>query len=319
MITALSITAESIAKALGGRKASSGWIARCPAHDDREPSLSLGETKDRKILVHCHAGCEQDDVIAALRSRGLWPDNGLYLSKRAPSGIATSQPDHDNGKRTQTALAIWDATVPTAGTLVEDYLGSRGLKPSTAATLRFHKGLKHRSGAIWPAMVALVTRGVDDVPLAIHRTFLARDGLGKAPVDPQKMMLGPCQGGAVRLAPASDVLMVGEGIETSLAAMQARGLAAWAALSTSGLLALDLPPDVRDVIVLADGMRQARRLPAVPHCVGSERGAARASRIRRRAWTLTTCCWAASPAFRGDFNDRRRVSHRSRGGDRCCD
>ena len=70
-------------------------------------------------------------------------------------------------------------------------------------------------------MVALVTRGVDDVPLAIHRTFLARDGVGKAPVDPQKMMLGPCRGGAVRLAPAGDVLMVGEGIETCLAAMQA--------------------------------------------------------------------------------------------------
>ena len=102
-------------------------------------------------------------------------------------------------------------------------------------------------------MVALVTRGVDDVPLAIHRTFLARDGSGKAPVDPQKMMLGPCRGGAVRLAPAGDVLMVGEGIETCLAAMQARGHPAWAALSTSGLLALDLPDDVRDVIVLADG------------------------------------------------------------------
>ena len=50
-----------------------------------------------------------------------------------------------------------------------------------------------------------------------------------------------------------DVLMVGEGIETCLAAMQATGHPAWAALSTSGLRALDLPEDVRDVIVLADG------------------------------------------------------------------
>ena len=76
---------------------------------------------------------------------------------------------------------------------------------------------------------------------------------GKAPVDPQKMMLGPCRGGAVRLAEPGDVLMVGEGIETCLAAMQATGHPAWAALSTSGLRALDLPDDVRDVIVLADG------------------------------------------------------------------
>jgi hypothetical protein len=102
-------------------------------------------------------------------------------------------------------------------------------------------------------MVALVTRGSDNEPLAIHRTFLARDGDNKAPVDPQKMMLGPCRGGAVRLARAGDVLLVGEGIETCLAAMQATGYPAWAALSTSGLRTLDLPDDVRDVIILADG------------------------------------------------------------------
>jgi hypothetical protein len=104
-------------------------------------------------------------------------------------------------------------------------------------------------------MVALVTNGVDATPLAIHRTFLARDGGNKAPVDPQKMMLGPCRGGVVRLADAGPAggLMVGEGIETCLAAMQATGHPAWAALSTAGLRTLDLPDDVRDVIVLADG------------------------------------------------------------------
>ena len=66
-------------------------------------------------------------------------------------------------------------------------------------------------------------------------------------------MLGPCHGGAVRLGTPGDVLMVGEGIETCLAAMQATGNPAWAALSTSGLRALDLPQEVREVIVLADG------------------------------------------------------------------
>ena len=62
-------------------------------------------------------------------------------------------------------------------------------------------------------MVALVCAGSDNRPQAIHRTYLARDGAGKAPVDPQKMMLGPCRGGAVRLADPTDTLMVGEGIE----------------------------------------------------------------------------------------------------------
>jgi hypothetical protein len=102
-------------------------------------------------------------------------------------------------------------------------------------------------------MVALVTGGTDAKPIAIHRTFLARNGNGKAPVDQTKMMLGPCRGGVVRLGQCGDVLMVGEGIETCLAAMQATGHAAWAALSTSGLRTLDLPRGARDVIVLADG------------------------------------------------------------------
>jgi hypothetical protein len=102
-------------------------------------------------------------------------------------------------------------------------------------------------------MVSLVTRGTDGTPIAIHRTFLARDGKGKAPVDPQKMVLGQCRGGAVRLGMPGDLLMVGEGIETCLAAVHATGYPAWAALSTSGLRSLDLPEAVRDLIVLADG------------------------------------------------------------------
>ena len=63
---------------------------------------------------------------------------------------------------------------------------------------------------------------------------------------------GSVGGGAVRLAPAQETLMVGEGIETCLAAMQATAMPAWAAVSTSGLKALVLPPTVRTIIILVD-------------------------------------------------------------------
>jgi len=249
------VDAESIAKALGGRKAGSGWSARCPAHDDRTPSLSLRDSGDGKVLVRCHAGCDQDEVIAHLKARGLWMQNGPRLFRYAALGrvIKLAETNRDDAKRTEAALSIWQAAKPAGGTLTETYLGSRGLRLPATPRLRFHPYLKHPCGDSWPAMIALVTRGSDDVPLAIHRTFLAHDGAGKAPVDPQKMMLGPCRGGAVRLAEPGDVLMIGEGIETCLAAMQETGHPAWAALSTSGLRALDLPKAVRDVIVLADG------------------------------------------------------------------
>ena len=249
------MTAETIAKALGGRKAGSGWSARCPAHDDRTPSLSLRDTGDGKVLVRCHAGCDQDEVIAHLKASGLWMQNGPRLFRYAASGRVTkpTEPDRDDVKRTEAALSIWQASIPAGGTMIETYLESRGLRLPSTPTLRFHPHLKHPSGDSWPAMIALVARGSDDAPHAIHRTFLARNGAGKAPVDPQRMMLGPCRGGAVRLAEPGEVLMIGEGIETCLAAMQETGHPAWAALSTSGLRALDLPKGVRDVIVLADG------------------------------------------------------------------
>jgi hypothetical protein len=65
-------SAAEIARALGGaRKSGADWMARCPAHDDRTPSLAITE-RDGRLLVHCFAGCEQSAVIAALRDRGLW-------------------------------------------------------------------------------------------------------------------------------------------------------------------------------------------------------------------------------------------------------
>src|SRR5229473_1550446 len=68
------VSTIEIAKRLQGRRKLSGWIARCPAHDDRNPSLSLNEAPDGKILVKCHAGCDQAAVVAALKALGLWPE-----------------------------------------------------------------------------------------------------------------------------------------------------------------------------------------------------------------------------------------------------
>jgi hypothetical protein len=248
------MTAENIAKALGGHKVGSGWTARCPAHDDSTPSLSLRDGNG-KVLVRCHAGCDQDAVIALLRANGLWPSNNAYQDNRTSHSASSDrrEPDHEEDKRSEAALKLWQSTRPAAGTLVETYLRSRGLRLVPQPVIRFHPNLKHPSGKTCPAMIALVTHGSRNLPVAVHRTYLARNGIGKAPVDPQKMMLGPCRGGALRLGEPLDVLMVGEGIETCLAVMQQTGQPAWAALSTSGLRNLELPRGVRDVIVLADG------------------------------------------------------------------
>lgn len=275
------MTAETLAKALGGLRAGATWMARCPAHDDSRPSLSISAGKDGKVLVRCHAGCDQRDVIAALSERGLWDANGKRadrFARKSRKNLAFEL-DPESTARTEAALALWRASQGIVGSPAETYLRSRRITLSPPPSLRFHPGLKHSSGGVWPVMVALVVHGETCSPIAIHRTFLARDGHGKAPVDPPKMMLGPCRGGVVRLGEPGDVLMVGEGIETCLAAMQATGKPAWAALSTSGLRSLDLPRALREVIVLADG--DAPGEAAALDCARRWRSKGRSVRIAR--------------------------------------
>jgi putative DNA primase/helicase len=122
------MTAETIASALGGHRAGTTWMARCPVHEDRSPSLSITTGKDGKVLVRCHAGCDQRDLIAALLQRGLWQTNGRV------SGIAfnhrrrlAEEPDADTLKRRAAALAIWQASQEAQGSPVGTYLRSRGL------------------------------------------------------------------------------------------------------------------------------------------------------------------------------------------------
>jgi hypothetical protein len=60
------------------KKSGSGFSARCPVHDDHSPSLSIKEGDDGRVLVHCHAGCPPQEVVAALglTMPDLFPANG---------------------------------------------------------------------------------------------------------------------------------------------------------------------------------------------------------------------------------------------------
>lgn len=60
---------ENLLSRLDGLKAGHGagrWIAKCPAHADRSPSLTIRAEDDGRVLVHCFAGCSAVDVVGAL-------------------------------------------------------------------------------------------------------------------------------------------------------------------------------------------------------------------------------------------------------------
>jgi DNA primase len=78
------MTAEAILERLQKvrRTGDRRWLACCPAHDDRGPSLSLRELDDGRLLLHCFAGCAAHDVVAAagLELHGLVSRHGRLIT-----------------------------------------------------------------------------------------------------------------------------------------------------------------------------------------------------------------------------------------------
>jgi hypothetical protein len=63
-----------------------GWKAKCPAHDDREPSLSINEGTDGRVLLKCFAGCSTDSICVALNVR----TSDLFPEREMPSRIVAT-------------------------------------------------------------------------------------------------------------------------------------------------------------------------------------------------------------------------------------
>jgi Toprim domain len=144
---------------------------------------------------------------------------------------------------------------PIRRTLVETYLRNRGIKAvHDAGALQFHPRCYYRPDdssptETWPAMIAAVTDLSGDIT-GVHRTWLAPDGFGKAPVDTPRRAMGGLLGHAVRFGAADDVLAVGEGIETMLSLRCALpGMPMASALSANHLAVLLLPLTLRRLYV----------------------------------------------------------------------
>lgn len=276
------MSAESVAIALRGKRVGNCWMARCPCHADSTPSLAI-EDKAGKVVIFCHAGCSQSDVVRALRTRGIWPPAAPERREAHQSLRADGNDD-----RSAKALAHWKSALPGDGRLVETYLKSRGIFLPVPDALRFRLRMYYPGFAWLPAMVALIVNAQTGAPQAIHRTFLAQDGRGKARVPSPKKMLGPCAGGVVKLAAVAPTLIVGEGIETTLAAMQRFRLPGWATLSAPGLAKFRVPESVEKLVIAADGDAAGRR--AAASCA-------------RRAQGAGVRVWIAAAPDGQDWND----------------
>jgi phage/plasmid primase-like uncharacterized protein len=254
------MTAAEIAAALGNaRREGRDWRCRCPVHGGT--SLSLADGHGGRLLIHCFGGCDSRDVWSELLDRELIDGLSdrrspeLIDAARGREAVAAKAEIERLRRQISRAQIFYARALPAAGTSVEVYLRSRGITIPLPLVLRWLQNCPHRNGSYYAAMVAPIVN-VAGEQIAIHTTFLLCDGSGKAalPKQQQRETCGPMKGGAVRLAQYGPnvPLVVGEGIETTLSAMQLFGLPGWAALSASGIEALTLPDDAREVAIAAD-------------------------------------------------------------------
>jgi hypothetical protein len=257
------VDACTLTRSLGGRWHGRYGTAPCPVCQPErrrdQTALTLANGRDGRLLAHCkRAACDFRDIAAAAGLR-----SGDY---RGPDPAETAQREAETRaeaeKKARQAERLWHEAQPIEGTPAARYLReTRGLAPERLpGTLRFHPECWHGATARrLPAMVARVEGGDGS---AVHRTYLRADGLGKAPIEPAKAMLGTVAGGAVRLTDGPGPLLAGEGIETTLATLSLRGdetARAWAALSTSGLRSLRLPSQPGRLCIAPDGDAPALR------------------------------------------------------------
>lgn len=207
------------------------------------------------------------DIIAAARNcatmRETLDEARRFLSMPSPP-TAEEMPVRRSKAPTGTpeaARRLRAASKPIAGSLVAAYLASRHITDlSGCDALRFHPHCWYRASdnddpgvrSAWPAMIAAVT-DLDGSVTGVHRSWLALDGSGKAPVAYPRRAMGNLLGNGVRFGRSGPVMMAGEGIETMLSLRQVLPMMpAISGLSAAHLAAILFPAGLRRLYVARD-------------------------------------------------------------------
>lgn len=253
---------DEIVALLGAKQSGGQWQAKCPAHDDRTASLSLG-VKDGRLMIHCHAGCSFEDVMAAV---GMDPKVSRRYYK------ATKQVDYQRNR--EKIQELWSETIPLFDCLpAQKYFDNRGVLmealQASPFKLKAHPGLEYwdTSGekpvsmGKYPAIVAVVENASSDI-VSLHRTYITSDGK-KIPFKPARKMMASTghkasSAARIELFKPTEFLGVGEGIESVLAfrkLMKNRHgleIPVWSCISANGLENCVIPKTVQTVFIIGD-------------------------------------------------------------------
>ena len=217
---------------------------RCPVCNGKSLSVRDG---NGKVLVKCFKECSQEDVIAALRKRGLW-------GKAKPNGHA--KPERTREDKIARAMAIWRAA-KGGDVATVSYLRKRGIRhmPKCARLLTATAAKELGIGLPrFPALVFPIYKGDDLTGCHVIKLTTDKDAKLATGVKPAKQSFGDLKGGYVPLSDLYDPnkpMIVGEGIETVLSAMQ---LSKWHGIACTGTSFLEVvePPEASLYVIAAD-------------------------------------------------------------------
>jgi hypothetical protein len=213
-------------------------------------------------LLECFAGCPRDDVLRAVAAiPGCGVEGETFRPTPRPPAIAPAYPSPDDDARRATALRLWNEAIDPRGTIVETYLGSRGLALDAdlaGRVIRHHGRLRFDDRHV-AGMICLLRDVKSGEGCGAHRTFLEDDGTKIG-----RKMLGRASGAAIMLDDDVDVtygLFVSEGVESALAGRAGividgvmTGMRpVWALGSAGAIGEFPVLPGVESLTVLGEG------------------------------------------------------------------
>ncbi len=164
------------------------------------------------------------------------------------------KPKPDDKRFRAAMVELWRQSVPIVGTVGEVYCcGVRGITVPDPAVVRFVERCWYDRDHEFPALIAKVVNTAGE-GVNLHRTYLALDGSGKAPVkEPRLTMRGTIPpGAAIRLYPAGETLGIAESIENAASAYLKFGTPCWSVLNAGGIERFVIPEGVKRLVICAD-------------------------------------------------------------------
>jgi putative DNA primase/helicase len=213
-----------------------------------DTALAVRVDPDGDAVWICHR-CGWAGGIRPLGDRHGW-------RHRQPAEQLSPPPSTRHPGLSAYAKRLWYGCRPiTPGTPAAAYLEGRGCAlPEN--DVRWHPQLRHPSGYVGPALVALVTDVLTVEPISLHQTWLAPDGSGKASIDRPRLLLKGHRkaGGIIRLVEDAEVtlgLAIAEGLETALTTMRAFR-STWACIDAGNLAAFPVLSGIEALTIVED-------------------------------------------------------------------